>query len=201
MTVLFEAIITNHIENLDLENPCFDTVEFELYGKNTNTADSRQQLGQLRAKAIKASDAINFSRALLDEFLEFDGSNLANICEAAQFNSLFESGADIVIIEHLVVAPELRRMGVGSKLLEHAISHFKKRMESPYIAISSAPLSDERRNTFPMEFASFNAKPLEKDVAGFNELQKENELFLLANSFTPKSSNVFDRLITKGETL
>jgi ribosomal protein S18 acetylase RimI-like enzyme len=201
MSISFDSITTTHIKNLDLDNPCFDTVTFELFGNHKDTPEFKQILGELSAKSIKASDAINFSRALLDEFLEFDGSNVAKICEAANFNHLLDDGANIVIIRTLVVDPDLRRLGVGSKLLNHAVDFFHKRMENPYIAISAAPINDSKRNTFPAQFASFDTETLEKSDARFDELLKGNKAFLLKRGFNHVSNNVFERLIEKGESL
>jgi|TARA_B110000196_G_scaffold318674_1_gene334613 ribosomal protein S18 acetylase RimI-like enzyme len=199
MSVSYDAITTTHIENLDLDTPCFDSVVFELFGHHEDTPEYRQLLGEIRVKAIKSSDAINFSRALLDEFLEFDGSNVVNICEAANFDSLLDSGADIVIIQTLVVDPGLRRLGVGSKLLNHAIDFFRKRMKAPYIAISAAPIDDSKQNTFPAQFASFDTKLLEEDDPRFNALSKGNEAFLLAQRFKNVSDNVFERSVEQGK--
>lgn len=199
MSVSYDAITTTHIENLDLDNPCFDNVTFELFGYHKDTPECKQILGELSAKSIKASDTINFSRALLDEFLEFDGSNVANICEAANFNNLLDNGANIVIIKTLVVDPDLRRLGIGSKLLNHAVDFFRKRMENPYIAISSAPINDSKKHTFPSQFAYFDAGLLEESDTRFDERLKENKAFLLKQDFNYLSDNVFERSIKQGE--
>lgn len=201
MSISFESITTTHIENLDLDNPCFDTVTFELFGYQKDTPEFKQILGELSVKAIKASDAINFSRALLYEFLEFDGSNVANICEAANLDKLLDNGANIVIIRTLVVDPDLRQLGVGSKLLNHAVDFFRKRMGNPYIAISAAPINDSKRNTFPAQFAYFDTEPLEESDARFDKLLKGNESFILKRGFSHLSGNVFGRLMKQGESL
>lgn len=201
MSILLKSITTTHIENLDLDNPCFDSVTFEIFGYHKDTPDHRQILGEISAKSIKVGDPINFSRALLDEFLEFDGGNIAKICEAANFDHLFESGANIVIISTLVVDADLKRLGVGSTLLRHAIDFFSKRMENPYIAISAEPINDGKRNTFPAQFASFDTELLKNSDARFKQTLKGNKAFLVARGFNHVSDNVFARSIKNKETL
>ena len=191
MTISIQGIEIKHVENLDDGDPRFDAVSFDIFGTHHDAPNETFLLGQLKTKSLNNTSAQNFSCAVLDDFLNHEQSKIRSVCEALRISELCEYGADIVLVESLVVDTNFQRKGVGSSLLERALRYFTQTMSSPYFAISAEPTSDNRHNQYPPQFAPFTAIAIGVDDPAYDIQIKNNRLFLNAMGFSHYADNIY----------
>lgn len=191
MTISIEGIEIKHLEHLDNDDKRFDAVSFDIFGRHSDEPEESLLLGQLKAKSLKRSSAIEFSSALLHDFLFHEQSKLRDICEAIDITSICAEGKDVVMIEMLAADPRFLHDGIARALIERAITYFTQTMDSPYFAVSALPEDVTRYQQYPPQYAPFITVPLSIEHPEFAQRLSLNYAFFNYFGFILKMNDIF----------